>query len=756
MRILLLSHGYPPAASAGTEVYTRQLARALARQSGREVWVLTRDADRCRPEYTIVREFDGPVRVVRINNTFQACESFEESYAHPALLAAATHEVVAIAPDIVHAQHLTCLSTGLPRAVHELDIPFVLTLNDYWLICHRGQLFDSSRRRCDGPFGDGCGSCVPVGALAGPRAFRAGRRARVSAVPGAGLAAHAGLKALERSIPVARAREASLSRLQHMRAAVATVDLFLAPSATLASRFEQFGIEPDRLRRCDQGIDLTRFASISRSPSPVLRIGFAGGLAPSKGGSVLLEAVDRLPAGRASVDVLGQTSGADAERVGELLSRPFVRRTGLVPHDHMPEALAALDVLVVPSLWIENAPFIIREAFAAGLPVIASNLGGMAEMVRDNVSGLLVQPGDVRGLERAIARLIDEPDLLPRLRQGIEPPLSIDEDAADLSVTYQSLRRTGRRRPPAVEALSSPAERVTAIVLNYRTPEQAWLAARSLQTGMVAPDRLVVVDNASGDGSAEWIRARLSGADVLEVPENFGFSGGCNAGIRFALERGAEFVLLVNSDTVLRPDAVPALLEAARRHPAAGVIAPVLLSRGEPDRIASAGIRFDRRSGRMRHRAAGYPLSLLRPSTAHEVESVSGGVMLIRAEVLRRAGLLDERFFFYFEDVEFCFRARAAGFVCLCVPEAIAYHEGGVSIGRRSPRRVYFATRNHLRVAAALGTGGSVARGVRTAAVLAFNTAYVLTSRDVPLVSGLAAVGRGARDYFRARYGSDS
>jgi GT2 family glycosyltransferase len=292
-------------------------------------------------------------------------------------------------------------------------------------------------------------------------------------------------------------------------------------------------------------------------------------------------------------------------------------------------------------------------------------------------------------------------------------------------------------------------------VLNYRTPEQTWLAARSLQTGDAAPHRVVVVDNASGDGSAEWLRTRLPGAQVLEMPENLGFAGGCNAGIRFALEQGADSVLLVNSDAVLRPDALGVLLDAARQHPTAGVIAPVLLARAEPDRIASAGIRFDRRSGRMRHRAAGYPLSLLHPSTAHEVEAVSGGVMLIRGEVLQQAGLFDEQFFFYFEDVEFCFRVRAAGFTCLCVPEAIAYHEGGVSIGRRSPRRVYFATRNHLRVAAELGSGGAAAKHLRTATVLALNAAYVITSRDVPLVSGLAAVGRGARDYFRAAYGPD-
>jgi GT2 family glycosyltransferase/glycosyltransferase involved in cell wall biosynthesis len=756
MRILLVSHGYPPSASAGTEVYTRELARAFARQDGCEVWVLTRDADRCRPEYTVVRETDGPIRVVRINNTFQACESFEDSYAHPALLAVAMREIAAIAPHIVHAQHLTCLSTGLPGAVHGLGIPFVLTLNDYWLICHRGQLFDSSHQRCDGPFDDGCASCVPTGALARPEVFRAGRRARVSSIPFAGLVAHAGLKALERSIPVARAREASWARLEHMRAAVETVDLFLAPSATLASRFERFGIAPNRLQRCEQGIDLTRFASISRASSSVLRLGFAGGLASSKGGRVLLEAVARLPAGRVTVDVLGQVSGADADSVSHLLARPFVRRTGPVPHDYMAEAMAAFDVLVVPSLWIENAPFIIREAFAAGLPVVASNLGGMAEMVRDGVDGLLVEPGNVSDLERTIARLLDEPQLLTRLQRGIERPLSIDEDARRLGAIYASLRRGERplSRTTSRSRSASPT-RVAAIVLNYRTPEQTWLAARSLQTGDIAPDRLVVVDNASGDGSAAWLRTQLPAADLLEMPENLGFAGGCNAGIRFALEQDADSVLLVNSDAVLRPDALSVLLHAAQQHPVAGVVAPVLLSRAEPDRVASAGIRVDRRSGRMRHRAAGYPLSLLHPPTAHEVEAVSGGVMLIRGEVLRRAGLFDEQFFFYFEDVEFCFRARAAGFTCLCVPEAIAYHEGGVSIGRRSPRRVYFATRNHLRVAAELGSGGAAAKRLRTAAVLALNAAYVITSREVPVVSGLAAVGRGARDYFRATYGPD-
>jgi GT2 family glycosyltransferase len=126
--------------------------------------------------------------------------------------------------------------------------------------------------------------------------------------------------------------------------------------------------------------------------------------------------------------------------------------------------------------------------------------------------------------------------------------------------------------------------------------------------------------------------------------------------------------------------------------------------------------------------------------------------MLIRREVFDEIGMLDEAYFFSFEDVDFCLRARDAGFAIACVQDARAYHEGGRTIGRRSARRVYFGTRNHLRLAAR--TGSTASRPVRFALVAAFNAAYVLVSPESPLLAGSAAFVRGVWHHLVGHYGA--
>src|SRR6185295_14972906 len=184
MRILQVVHGFPPAANGGTEVYTRDLAVALA-SSGDDVAVLTRHADPCVRELSLRSTVVGPIRVFSVNNTFQSCDSFEASYANAGIERLAEAILDDWQPDIVHVQHLTCLSTGIPRQAARRGIPVVVTLNDYWLICHRGQLLDLDGRRCEGPFEGGCARCLPPGVLASAVAFRAGRLLRSVPVPGA-------------------------------------------------------------------------------------------------------------------------------------------------------------------------------------------------------------------------------------------------------------------------------------------------------------------------------------------------------------------------------------------------------------------------------------------------------------------------------------------------------------------------------------------------------------------------------------------
>jgi GT2 family glycosyltransferase/glycosyltransferase involved in cell wall biosynthesis len=770
MRILFIVHGFPPEGLGGTEVYTHDLSRALASKHGDDVFVLTRDADPSRPEYEVRREVRNGIHITRINNTFRNTLSLQASYANPELLAVADAVLDEARPDVAHIQHLTCLSTGLPRALASRGIPLVMTLNDYWLLCHRGQLFDLDWRRCAGPGNDGCARCIPASVAASePAAARVARAVRGLPVPGAEAAVRLAAGLADRLAPASEPVRASRVRLEHMREAVAPIDLFLAPSQTMADAFSGFGISEARLVRCGQGIDRSHFTSPSRKPQATLRLGFAGSLLPSKGPHVLLEAAARLPANSVVVDLIGAGTsyhGDDSYRhtLAPLIDLPFVRQHGAVVHGAVPGLLATLDALVVPSVWIENAPFVIKEAFAAGLPVIASNLGGMAELVQHDVNGLLFEAGNADALASQLRRLQTEPGLLERLGAGITPPMTIEQDADELRSRYSSLiatrQRDSRRPLPEPAASSSAAKAVTAVVLNYCTPEQTWLAVRSLQTSFGPPGSILVVDNGSRDGSAGTLREMLDGASgasslgLIDLPANLGFPAGCNVGIERALRTDAEWIILVNSDVVLAPDALALLLADARANPQAGILGPLVLSRHEPDQISSCGISYFVRSGRMVSPLTGKPASAA-PQGSFDVPAVSGCAMLIRRDVFEKAGLLDPAYFFFFEDVDFCLRARAAGFDVRCVPAAHAYHEGGRTIGSRSARRVYFATRNHLRLGSVLQP--NILRRTFTAgSILALNSAYVLTSPDAPLGPGLAALVRGAWHHALGRYGPDS
>jgi GT2 family glycosyltransferase/glycosyltransferase involved in cell wall biosynthesis len=770
MRIAQVVHGFPPDAHGGTEAYVRDLAAAFAVRGNDDVAVFTRHGDGNARELSVRRWSDGAVDVVSVNNTFHSCESYESSYTNPAIECIAGDFLDEWQPDIVHVHHLTCLSTGIPRQAAHRGIPVVMTLNDYWLICHRGQLVDLDGRRCPGPWGSGCAGCLPPGALASRTAFRSVRTLQSLPIPGVSAAIGIAARIREAATPADRIRAATRARLEHMQAAVADVRFFLAPSATLAAAFAPFGFSADRVIRCNQGISTTRFERIQRTPSNRVRLGFAGGLQPTKGADILIDALEQLPRGRVVVDVLGSSGGYHGDRrfadaLTARLGHQAIRRLGSVSHERMPAILEDIDVLVVPSTWIENAPFIIREAFAAGVPVIASNLGGMAEMVRDGVDGLLFPAGDPAALAAAVRRLIDEPDLLARLRAGIRRPMAIEQDAAWLREVYVRAGAKERRAAVAgsrdLDASSQQraasnekraAADLAAVILNYRTADQTYLAARSLQSSFSSPGEILIVDNHSEDGSAASLQHSLKNVRVIDSRHNLGFAGGCNIGIRAALQGGARFVLLVNSDAVLAPDAISALLRAVERHADIGIAGPVLLSREEPDRVSSAGISFSLRTGRMRHRAAGRRFSALGSAQVRRVDAISGCVMLIRREVFERVGFLDEAYFFSFEDIDFCLRARDAGFETVCVQDARAYHEGGRSIGRRSAMRVYFGTRNHLRLAAR--TGDTATRPMRLATVAALNAAYVLVSPESPLVGGAAAFTRGVWHHVIGRYGA--
>ncbi len=305
------------------------------------------------------------------------------------------------------------------------------------------------------------------------------------------------------------------------------------------------------------------------------------------------------------------------------------------------------------------------------------------------------------------------------------------------------------RRPMATATnatLTRP--RVAAIVLNFRTPDDTLLAVKSLLASRRPIDDIIVVDN----DSAENARDRLSGVQsqisYVLSGRNRGFSGGMNLGIRQALARGADRVLLVNSDVIVPPDCVDRLERCLDTH-RAGITGPVVLARSEPGWIASLGMSYAPRTGRMRHRGVGMQMRDGARMESGPVDAVSGCLMLIRREVFDAIGLFDEDFFFSFEELDFCLKARRAGFTTVLDGSAVAYHEGGRSIGSDTPLRLYFAARNHL----LLASRHEGPRGLRTLSIVALNVAHAVRTTGASLPARLGAVARGVRDHFAGRVG---
>jgi GT2 family glycosyltransferase len=296
-----------------------------------------------------------------------------------------------------------------------------------------------------------------------------------------------------------------------------------------------------------------------------------------------------------------------------------------------------------------------------------------------------------------------------------------------------------------------------AVFLNYRTPSRTIAAVRSLEQSGAPVDAIIVVDNASGDGSPDLLSRNLPQAHLITATANGGFSVGCNLGIRHAQRLGATRILLLNSDVIVPPGAVRALSDALDADARLGIVGPVVVASDDPGVVQSAGISYSRATARMRHLHHGQPLASITRAAVHDVTGVSGCAMLIRSEVLDRIGLLAEEYFFGFEDLDLCLRAHDAGFVIGCARAAEVLHEGSASIGRESPRRIYFTTRNHLLLASRFAACQAAPyRWAQSLAVVMLNAAHVLFTSEVPRKHGLGGLVRGVRDHAAGRYGAGS
>jgi GT2 family glycosyltransferase len=284
--------------------------------------------------------------------------------------------------------------------------------------------------------------------------------------------------------------------------------------------------------------------------------------------------------------------------------------------------------------------------------------------------------------------------------------------------------------------------KVAAVVPTWDAREAALGCLASLARSTI-PATAIVVDNGSRDGTAEAVRERFPDAVVVRLAENAGFAAGANRGIERALTLGADAVLLLNNDARLEPSALERLARTLEADATLGLVAPRVHDERPADRIWYAGGDFSRATARVRHfrrkeRDDG------RPDPGRRVGFAPLAVALLSRTAIERVGLLDERFFLYYEDVDLALRLEAAGLAIGYVPDARAWHVGGLTAGRRPVDRFAHEMRSLLHLVRKHATPGELATLVPSIALRhGVGRALLAVARGEPafVIGALRGVG---------------
>ena len=437
MRILQVIHGYPMRYNAGSEVYTQALCHELA--ESHEVHVFTREEDSFTPDFGLreERDPDDPQIVLHVVNNPRNRDRYRE----PDIDRRFAEVVERIRPDVVHIGHLNHLSTSLPFEAAKRSIPVVYTLHDYWLMCPRGQFMQTFPLEPE----DLWGACD------GQEDRKCAERC---------YARHFGGAADEREADAAYWTGWVGRRMRHVREMTELVDCFIAPSRYLRDRYRNdFGLPETKLEHLDYGFDLARLGGRRERPAgrPFV-FGYIGTHIPAKGIQLLIRAFGRV-GGEPLLRIWGRSRGQDTDAL-KALARSLPGgggdRVEWLPEyrnaDIVREVFDRVDAIVVPSVWVENSPLVVHEAQQARVPVIAGDVGGMAEHVRQGVNGLTFKHRSWESLAERMQTFVNDPALARRLgRRGylFSPDGNVVSMADHVRMVEHIYRHTLQRRNSA-------------------------------------------------------------------------------------------------------------------------------------------------------------------------------------------------------------------------------------------------------------------------------------------------------------------
>ncbi|CAN7215712.1 glycosyltransferase family 4 protein [Bosea sp. LjRoot9] len=415
MRVLVVSHAHPSFSLGGAEIASYNLHKGLQAHEGVDTNYLAR-VGAPTPRH-------AGTALMSLRQQGGELLYYAEDYDHFLISNRATEEIERdfvralrdLKPDVVHFHHFIGLGLECIFAVRDTlpDALIVVTFHEYLAICnHHGQMVKTGAfKLCYRASPTDCNACFP-------------------------------------DISPAR----FLARETFIKGVLGLADHYISPSHFLAERYQAWGLPKERFSVIENGIDVPEVAPPRPLPEPTARrsrFAYFGQLTPYKGADVLIDAVTRIPDAVWGEDSILLVYGGNLERQPQAYQDKFaklvesagrrVRFCGAFQNHEMPNLMRSVDWVVMPSIWWENSPIVIQEAFFHGRPILSSNLGGMAEKITDEVSGLHFRSGSPEDLVDCMTRALTEPDLWSRLRGGITPPLNHVECAATHVSLYQRL-----------------------------------------------------------------------------------------------------------------------------------------------------------------------------------------------------------------------------------------------------------------------------------------------------------------------------
>jgi glycosyltransferase involved in cell wall biosynthesis len=430
MNILYAVHHFPPNYTGGAEWRTHRTASIMQRK-GYSVYVV------CIENITfgklkrveVKEELFGELPVFRLNMELDIRpDQIGYLYENPVLGETISELIETTRTDLFHLFGGYLLNVAALQSSRSKGVPSIVSLTDFWYLCPNIQMIRSNGEVSTFPIEEWeCARCM------GEKRRRYRWLGRIFPRVMAFYWKHQS----QTVIDIKRRTSLLIRELNLAR-------LIISPSNFLRESYIRYGVNPQKIVFSRQGVDLSTFPEcipdkISRG---ILRVGYIGQIVDIKGVHILIEAINKLKAFPIQLSIYGDLTKYPNYVKGlrnMAGNNPNIQLKGEFDRKDLLQVMDGIDVLVVPSLWYENSPNIILEAFATCTPVIASDLGGMAELVRHQENGLLFEPGDSTKLAEQIQLLLESPALREKFSKPIESVKNLQIEMDELEKIYKQV-----------------------------------------------------------------------------------------------------------------------------------------------------------------------------------------------------------------------------------------------------------------------------------------------------------------------------